>query len=107
MTYGHDGVDRLLCTHYIIQDAVKRLQSRIKKQKAEISSRSTDIARLLQRKEAALKHNSELELQIKEKDYTIKELQQEATDCEKRVSGCRLGCIVVASVAYKIDIHTQ
>ncbi|XP_039757751.1 structural maintenance of chromosomes protein 2 [Pararge aegeria] len=65
--------------------AVKELQAKIRQQKAEIASRNCDIARLVQQKEQLAKGSAELELKIKELDYTIKELQIEAGDCEKRI----------------------
>ncbi|XP_050354387.1 structural maintenance of chromosomes protein 2 [Nymphalis io] len=65
-------------------DVVKELQSKIKKQKAEIASRNGDIAQLLQRKDQLLASNNDLELKIKELDYKIKELQNEASEWEKK-----------------------
>lgn len=61
------------------------MQSRIKRQKAEIASRSSDIARLHQKKDQLNKNNNDLELQIKELDFKIKELQTEASECAKKV----------------------
>ncbi|XP_072930221.1 structural maintenance of chromosomes protein 2 [Epargyreus clarus] len=66
-------------------ETVKNLQSRIKKQKAAIASRSSDIAKLLQKKEQLGKANGDIQLKIKELDYKIKELHTEATECEQRI----------------------
>ncbi|XP_059050809.1 structural maintenance of chromosomes protein 2 [Achroia grisella] len=66
-------------------EAVKEMQLRIKKQKAEIAGRSSDISRLLQQKEKLAAANNELQLAIKELDYKIKELQNEAAECEKKI----------------------
>ncbi|XP_063831712.1 structural maintenance of chromosomes protein 2 [Ostrinia nubilalis] len=71
--------------HTKATEAVKEIQSRIKKQKLEIASRSSDISRLHQKKEQLGKSNAELELKIKELDYKIKELQGEAAECAKRI----------------------
>ncbi|KAM3955882.1 structural maintenance of chromosomes 2 [Aphomia sociella] len=71
--------------HEKATEAVKDMQARIKKQKAEIAGRSSDIARLLHKKEQLGKLSGELELAIKELEYKIKELQTEAADCEKRM----------------------
>ncbi|XP_053614104.1 structural maintenance of chromosomes protein 2 [Plodia interpunctella] len=71
--------------HANADKAVKEMQSRIKTQKAEIAGRSGDIARLLKKKEQLSKGNADLELNIKELDYKIKELQTEAADCAKRI----------------------
>ncbi|CAH0728190.1 unnamed protein product, partial [Brenthis ino] len=79
------AVDEATAEHKQAVDAVKELQVKIKKKKAEISSKNSDISRLAQRKEQLAKVNSELELSIKELDYKIKELQGEAADCQKRI----------------------
>lgn len=59
--------------------------SRIKKQKDAIANKSSDITKLLQKKEKLAKTNNDLELSIKELEYKIKELQTEAADCQNRV----------------------
>ncbi|XP_013192741.2 structural maintenance of chromosomes protein 2 [Amyelois transitella] len=80
-----DTMDQCTAEHSAAEKAVKELQSRIKKQKAEIAGRSGDIARLQQRKEQLGKSSAELELNIKELDYRVKQLQSEAADCDKRI----------------------
>ncbi|KAJ0173864.1 hypothetical protein K1T71_011013 [Dendrolimus kikuchii] len=84
-----DGLDEALkkavAEHDKATEAVKSVQSRIKKQKDAIASKSSDITRLLQKKEKLAKSSSELELGIKELEYKIKELQGEASECQTRI----------------------
>lgn len=64
---------------------MKEIQERIKRQKADIASRNTEISHIVRKKEQLLKRNGEIELQIKELEYTIKEMQTEATAHNTRV----------------------
>ncbi|KAI5632612.1 SMC proteins flexible hinge domain-containing protein [Phthorimaea operculella] len=81
----HDGLARAKREHDAASEAVKEIQSRIKKQKHEISQRSSEITSLVNKKEKLKAQNSALELKIKELDYKIKELQQESSECKKRI----------------------
>ncbi|XP_075982639.1 structural maintenance of chromosomes 2 [Anticarsia gemmatalis] len=81
----HHTLESAKKQHVEATDAVKQQQSRIKAQKAEISHRNSDIARLLQRKDQLVRGSSDVELAIKELDYRIKELQAEATECQKKI----------------------
>ncbi|XP_049877552.1 structural maintenance of chromosomes protein 2 [Pectinophora gossypiella] len=81
----HDGLSRAGRDHAAATEAVKAMQTRIKKQKAEIAARSTDIASLLKRKEQLAVSNNNIELNIKELHFKIQELQAQSKDCEKRI----------------------
>lgn len=72
-------------TDNILQEVVKELQTRLKRQKQEIASRSTDVGKLVQKKEKLAKNNSELQLKIEETTFKIKELEGEVTKAQDRV----------------------
>ncbi|XP_047033737.1 structural maintenance of chromosomes protein 2 [Helicoverpa zea] len=81
----HESLEKAKEEHSTASEAVKEMQGRIKRQKAEIAGRNTEISRILHKKEQLGKLSADLELKIKELEYTSKELQAEATDLQAKI----------------------
>ncbi|KAJ8724192.1 hypothetical protein PYW07_008172 [Mythimna separata] len=71
--------------HAAATEAVKEMQGRIRRQKAEIASRSSEINAVAQQKEQLRSLSADLQLQIKEREFSFKELQTEVTAHQAKI----------------------
>ncbi|XP_072753642.1 structural maintenance of chromosomes protein 2 [Anoplolepis gracilipes] len=67
------------------KDKVKELQNSVKEQKNIINQQNKDIQGLITRKEDIIKHNRELELDIKKLNHEINDIKKCAADCKHKV----------------------
>ncbi|OWR45652.1 Structural maintenance of chromosomes protein 2 [Danaus plexippus plexippus] len=80
-----EALERAREIHDAHANEVKEIQTKIKIQKAEIASRSGEVAALTKGRDELLGRNRDLELDVKQLEYRCRELQQEAAEGERKI----------------------